>query len=561
MKKKKFLRRFSLFSLIFAVLPLILSVCVSAAKKSDKSKDQPSGFVHADGKDIIGIDGEKLVIKGIAFGNSVWSNKINYNHHTEDSYKELSEMGFNSVRFYINYCFFEDDAAPYKYKESGFKWLDKNVKWAKKYGMGIIINMHCPQGGYQSSGNGMELWNDAENQNRLIALWKAIAERYSGEPAVWGYGLLNEPYVPLLDTMEKSAEQYFELTDRIAKEVRKASPHQALFVECLCNAKDINGEKVPDYDWFVPENTFPKINDQNVIYEFHCYSPFSFTHQGTQWAGTEGITMTYPSEQIVSAEYENGWVGCLTADSVNTDGEWTYFESRKLQLSNNYNIASAALYAHESDGAAYFDDITVTEISPNGKKKTLYFYDFNEGNVMGLYPWSPDGTGVLAVSDNGRNGSGCLKISGNRTALTASADKFILKNGYYYVVSGYAKSDTADSKPAVRLDYAKASSCIMLNKDYLESEIKIYADYSEKHNVPIYMGEFGVISEGFKKGRNGAGWVSDIIDICEQYRISYNYHTYHETSFGLYANNDAELPSELNKELEKVLRDKLKRAK
>ncbi len=101
----------------------------------------------------------------------------------------------------------------------------------------------------------------------------------------------------------------------------------------------------------------------------------------------------------------------------------------------------------------------------------------------------------------------------------------------------------------------------MLDKDYLESEIKIYADYSEKHNVPIYMGEFGVISEGFKKGRNGAGWVSDIIDICEQYRISYNYHTYHETSFGLYANNDAELPSELNKELEKVLRDKLKRAK
>ena len=178
MKKKKFLRRFSLFSLIFAVLPLILSVCVSAAKKSDKSKDQPSGFVHADGKDIIGIDGEKLVIKGIAFGNSVWSNKINYNHHTEDSYKELSEMGFNSVRFYINYCFFEDDAAPYKYKESGFKWLDKNVKWAKKYGMGIIINMHCPQGGYQSSGNGMELWNDAENQNRLIALWKAIAMQW-----------------------------------------------------------------------------------------------------------------------------------------------------------------------------------------------------------------------------------------------------------------------------------------------------------------------------------------------------------------------------------------------
>lgn len=558
MEKKRFLRCFSLYLLLFALFPLVLPVHVYAAKKSEKSKDKLSGYVHADGKDIIGIDGEKLVIKGIAFGNSVWSDKINYNHHTEDSYKELSEMGFNSVRFYINYRFFEDDHAPYKYKESGFKWLDKNVKWAKKFGMGIIINMHCPQGGYQSTGNGMELWTDAENQNRLIALWKTIAERYSDEPTVWGYGLLNEPYVPLLNTMEESAEQYFELTDRIAKEVRKVSPYQALFIECLCNARSIDGKKTPDYDWFVPENTFPKINDENVIYEFHCYSPFNFTHQDTQWAGTDGITMTYPSEQIVSAEYENGWVGCLTADSVNMDSDWTYFKSRKLQLSNNYNAASAALYAHKSEGTSYFDDITVTEISPNGKEKTLYFYDFNDGNIMGFYSWSPDGTGVLDVSNNGRNGSGCLEISGNSTALTASADKFILKNGYSYIVSGYAKSDTPDSKPAVRLDYSKLSSYSMLNKDYLESEIKPYSDYSEKYNVPIYMGEFGVISEGFKKGRNGAGWVSDIIDICEQYHISYNYHAYHETSFGLYANNDAELPSELNKELEKVLREKLR---
>lgn len=559
MKKKRFMKCFSLFSLIFAVLALIPAMCVSAAKKSDNSKVKSSGFVHADGKDIIGIDGEKLMIKGIAFGNSVWNNEINYNHHTESSYRELSEIGFNSVRFYINYRFFEDDAFPYKYKESGFKWLDENVKWAKKYGIGIIINMHYPQGGYQSAGNGMELWTDTENQNRLVALWKTIAGRYSDEPAVWGYGLLNEPYVPLLDTMEESAEQYFKLTDRIAKEVRKASPHQALFVECLCNARSIDGEKVPDYDWFVPENTFPKISDENVIYEFHCYAPFHFTHQNAKWAGTEGITMTYPSDRIVSAEYENSWVGCLTADAVNTDGDWTYFESRKLQLSNNYNVASAVLYAHESGGAAYYDDITVTEISPNGTKKTLYFYDFNDGNIMGFYPWSPDGTGVLDVSDNGRNGSVCLKIFGNRTALTASADKFILKKGYSYVVSGYAKSDTADSKPAVRLDYAKASRISTLDKDYLKNEIKTYKDYSEKNNVPVYMGEFGVISEGFKKERNGAGWVSDIIDICGQYRISYNYHAYHETNFGLYANNDAELPSELNKELEKVFRDKLRR--
>ncbi len=138
----------SIFAVAFAAAVMITDFTPALDAKKLSADD----FVHAEGRYIIGTDGEKLEIRGMALGNSVWSNLTtpNLNHHTEKSYKELSEMGFNCVRFYLNYDLFENDNDPYKYKESGFKWIDKNIKWAKKYNMGIILNMHCSQGGYQS---------------------------------------------------------------------------------------------------------------------------------------------------------------------------------------------------------------------------------------------------------------------------------------------------------------------------------------------------------------------------------------------------------------------------
>ncbi|MCD1654468.1 hypothetical protein K7J14_07085 [Treponema zuelzerae] len=58
----------------------------------------------------------------------MWSNPSSANgftHHTMDDYAAAAAMGFNSVRFYINYGLFEDDSKPYAYKEAGFAWLDQ----------------------------------------------------------------------------------------------------------------------------------------------------------------------------------------------------------------------------------------------------------------------------------------------------------------------------------------------------------------------------------------------------------------------------------------------------
>lgn len=518
-------------AMICAVAILGLSVELPVSAKTYSSKD----FVHAEGTKIIGTDGKELLIQGMALGNNVWDNPSSpdLSHHDENTYKELSEMGFNSVRFYINYGLFEDDDRPYHYKKSGFNWLDKNIRWAKKYGMGIIINMHYPQGGYQSNGGGLELWTNKSYQNRLTALWKKIAKRYANEPTVWGYGLVNEPVVSMQNTMAKTFSQYNNLMNRIVSAVRSVSPYQAIFVEGICAAVKENGER--EYEYFTPENSFAKIDDNNIVYEFHNYSPFYFTHQNTDWAGTMGYTMKYPSEEIVGEEVVSGWVKSQAAEKWTTkQNGWTYFRSKTVTLSEEANIIAAAVNgSYLGEGvSAYFDDITLTEISPEGKRKTLFKADFTDG-ILNSTAWSEDGSGVSEYcGDEGNRAPGCLKISGTTAMYIQNFKRFEMKEGYKYEISGYIKYESGN--PEIRMDMSLSRNCRIFDSDYLESGFLPYVEYSQKHNVPVYLGEFGVISEGFENGRNGTGWVKDMIKICRRYDIGFNYHVYNEISFGLY---------------------------
>lgn len=495
-------------------------------------------------------------------GNCVWDNSPTppLNHHTEDSYRELKEMGFNSVRFYLNYALFESDSNPYNYKESGFDWLDKNIAWAKKYDMGIILNMHFPQGGYQSQGNGMALWNDESNQQRLAALWTEIARRYADEPTIWGYGLLNEPFAPFKNSYEETAEQHFALMRRCVEGIRSVSEHQAIFVEKLMSIKFPDNSQV-DWSWFTPENQFDIIDDDNIIYEFHFYEPGLFTHQNAEWAGNGGIYKTYPSDELIYAEYESYWVSCVRGNAKNVEGDWTYFETTPQQCSDLYNAAAATVNAPKTEeGAVYFDDIAVTEIAADGSKRVICTYDFDGGSISSFYGWSADGTGAMTWSENGRSG-GAIKVQGTYSDFTATGEKFLMQEGCSYVVSGYMRKENTFSDSSIRIDFAKIkpNTAKKLDKSYLEQLIKPYYDFSQANNVPMYMGEFGVYIDGYEADRGGDRWVSDVIDICRKYGIGFNYHTFHENGFGIYKSNPTTPPAEKDRNLLawETLRDKL----
>ena len=137
----------------------------------------------------------------------------------------------------------------------------------------MILNFHVPQGGYQSQGNGQALWDNPDNQKWLAGLWREIARRYATETAVMGYDLVNEPITT------RSIDQWKTLAQDLVTTIRTVDQSHLIVVERL-NAVSKDGK---DYDG---ENDMFLVNDDNVLYQFHSYTPIEFTHQLLPWANT-----------------------------------------------------------------------------------------------------------------------------------------------------------------------------------------------------------------------------------------------------------------------------------
>ena len=315
------------------------------------STEPGNAFVHVKGANLVtGNDDTPLYLRGVAFGNEVWSNNnISTTDHSEIDFQRVKEMNMNTIRFYLNYHIFEDDTNPYTYKQTGWDWLDQNVSWAKKYGIYLNLNIHIPQGGFQSEGDGLALWDIPENQNRLIALWKAIATRYAQEPAIGGYDLLNEPYVTV------GVEQWQSLAQRLVDEIRTVDTNHLLVVEQLAAvANNWSITSDPAYCQFLVNDAY-----KNVMYDFHFYEPMDYTYQNAFWLTTFGEAGTYPDETKLIPPADITWANSIYSNPLVSTGtsNWTYYEGARYKVTDpSYIIAKPTMIVQQvGSGTVYFD--------------------------------------------------------------------------------------------------------------------------------------------------------------------------------------------------------------
>lgn len=543
---------------------ILLSVLFMACQSEGNSvaayfSGEPTGilpdendFFHAEGRLIVDGSGTPYTIRSVAFGNNVWANPAYppTNHHGEIDYERAAAMGFNSIRFYINYGIFEDDDAPYSYKQSGFDWMDQNIAWAKRYGITLIVNMHYPQGGFQSNGAGDALWTIPSNKKRFTALWKEIARRYADEPAILGWDLLNEPVVT------KSLNQWRDLAGETTWQIRQVDQKHLIIVE------RVNANKGRAGNFWEPnqngEMNFFLLNDRNIMYEFHTYVPMPFTHQSASWIDAmKGVDSVWPDPYRLESPGALSWNSAIFDNPPITTGtsDWTWYEGVPYTVTNtSHRVGRIALLGNNlSSGTVLIDDIVLTEFAPDGTelRSMTFRYDIN----LKYYYWSKPvkGSGTWSP-DQGRNGSGCLKItgSGSEAVLTDETNGVILTPGNSWTVSGWMKgvSVPASALARLRLDFYTADQDIHIwEKSFLEEELDQYVAFGERHQVPLYLGEFGCIRQAFEGGRGGCAWVGDILDLCQEKSLNYNYHTWHEENFGIWTNSSDLPPADPNQPL------------
>jgi aryl-phospho-beta-D-glucosidase BglC (GH1 family) len=229
-----------------------------------------SDFIRANGKGLaVGASNQAITLKGINVtvpsdaddtAESVWDVKS----ISAKDFNNIKALGFNSIRLHMNYISFEEDNAVGIYKKDGWHWLDRAISLAKDAGLYVMLDMHTPQGGYQSDKDEgfSAFWDgsgavpNTSNQNRLIALWKAIASRYQHEPIILGYDFINEP-------RSNDSEEWFSYVEQIIAEVRAVDKNHMFVVE------------VP----FIDNFTVRLVDDNNVMYDSHYYEPWGYTTQ------------------------------------------------------------------------------------------------------------------------------------------------------------------------------------------------------------------------------------------------------------------------------------------
>jgi endoglucanase len=194
---------------------------------------------------------------------SSFERKYRENFIRESDIKDMARLGFNCVRVPFHYRLVEK--TPYHYDLDGVHFIDQVVRWAKKYKIWTVLDLHAAPGAqncdwHSDSTGKAELWTKATNQDRTLALWEFLADRYKDEEYVAGYDLLNES---VLDDTSLLNRFYKKLIKRI----RRVDQNHILFIE---------GNK-----WATDVDCLEAYDDDNYALSIHHYEPLPFTFNFT----------------------------------------------------------------------------------------------------------------------------------------------------------------------------------------------------------------------------------------------------------------------------------------
>ena len=198
---------------------------------------------------------------------------------TEEDVINIKNMGFDHIRLGFDQIVVEE--SPYVYRERIFELLISFADSCKKHGLRLVLNLHKAIGNYCDIAEAFTLFDSRELQDRFIALWVEIERRFANYPDVM-FELLNEvrDIEPML---------WNNLAEETLGAIRKQNPERPVIVGSTCwnNCNALKALKLYD--------------DENVIYTFHIYDPFEFTHQRGVLQGRTlyyNRKMQYPSDDI-----------------------------------------------------------------------------------------------------------------------------------------------------------------------------------------------------------------------------------------------------------------------
>jgi endoglucanase len=274
-------------------------------------------------------------MRGINLGNALdapqegaWGVTLDAKH-----FEMAKAAGLDHVRLPVRFSAHAKNEAPYTIEDSFFERVDWALDQAASRGLSVIIDLHH----YEEL-----MKKPAQHAERVVGIWKQVAERYKGRPPSVAFELINEPCNELKSALLNPIQR------RAIAAIRATNPTRLIIAN--------------SYFWagadYLKELDLP--NDPNVIASFHDYQPILFTHQGMPFMPgefqTRGIVFPGPPAApvtVVEAGQKVDWVST-----------WL----------NSYNTQPIATNANGPN--AIFDYFKIVEAYIESSKRRVYLGEF-----------------------------------------------------------------------------------------------------------------------------------------------------------------------------------------
>lgn len=345
-----------------------------------------NGFLHADGKKIVDGSGREVLLKGWGLGN--WMLQEGYmwlsgeeifdrprrieqmieeltgveyarrfwkeyrkNYIRREDILKMAQLGYNSVRIPFNYRLFMTDDAGLTcdeqtkcdtciiWKKEGFELLDQCLEWCEEAGIYAFLDLHGAPGGQtgtnidDSADNVPRLFMEAQYQQKCIALWVKLAERYCEREVVGGYDLLNEPIMPSYagnGDFDYLIPELASFYDKLVEAIRKVDHNHLLSIEGAHWATDV---QIFDHKY-----------DENMVLHFHRYAEIPDI-TCLQKFMEKAEELNVPLWMGETGENVNEWYAALYPLALNLGIGYNLWPWKKMECTNSpYSIRKPKEY-------------------------------------------------------------------------------------------------------------------------------------------------------------------------------------------------------------------------
>jgi licheninase len=266
-----------------------------------------------------------------------WLEQLRFSGFTYDEsfVEKVAAAGFEGIRLPIDFDLYVEstagsgDSLSVTVHQDLFDVIDAFDEWTKAHGLSLTIDYHQ----YGTLPDKAK----ADSIATAVQLWEKVAEHVADNPREDLFlELFNEPELSFGGTDPTQAE-WGAIAERMIAAIRASDrEHTIIF---------------GDTEWYGigPLSRREPFSDKNVIYAFHTYEPFIFTHQGATWANLGPVhDLPYPYDPARwSRFYSDLGFNVAMEPFVLNAAQGYYREGNRAAIRNRILTAKRWAVAHD----------------------------------------------------------------------------------------------------------------------------------------------------------------------------------------------------------------------